>query len=189
LTGDSSHLAPGVADGLTVWFTGLPSAGKTTLARALGERIAAVGHRVELLDGDVVRTHLTRDLSFSREDRMENILRIGFVAHLLARNGVIAVCSLISPFRECRDQVRAMHDGHFVEVYVSTPVEECARRDVKGLYARQRAGTLHGLTGIDDPYEPPLNPEVVVTTSGQEPGQSIEPVWAVLPPWIKEAHR
>src|SRR5205807_9549947 len=116
---------------------------------------------VEMLDGDVARTHLTRGLGYTRDDRAENIRRIGFVAHLLARNGVVALCAVISPYRDVRDEVRALHDGRFVEVPVATPLEVCAERDVKGLFAKQRAGELAGLTGVDDPYEPPLHPEVV----------------------------
>ncbi|HEX3393106.1 MAG TPA: adenylyl-sulfate kinase [Acidimicrobiales bacterium] len=171
-------------DGVTVWFTGLPSAGKTTLARALTARLRAAGHRVEMLDGDELRTYLTADLGFSRQDRSANVLRVGYVAHLLSRNGVIVVCSLISPFRDDRDQVRALHGDRFMEVYLSTPVEVCAERDVKGLYARQRAGDLTGLTGVDDPYEPPLDPELVVPTHAQDLDASIDMVWAALPPAV-----
>lgn len=166
--------------GRTIWFTGLPSSGKTTLASAVAQRLREHGTRVELLDGDQVRTHLTRDLGFSREDRGENVRRIGFVAHLLSRNGIVAVCALISPYRADRDAVRAMHSGPFCEVHVATPVDVCAKRDVKGLYARQRAGELHGLTGIDDPYEVPLNPEVVVPTHRQTIEESVNQVWSAL---------
>jgi adenylylsulfate kinase len=169
-----------LSDGLTVWFTGLPSAGKTTLAHALEKRLLDEGHRVEVLDGDVVRTHLTKGLGFSREDRDENVRRIGFVASLLARNGVVVLCSVISPYRSARDEVRQMHDGRFFEVHVSAPVEVCAERDVKGLYARQRAGEISGLTGVDDPYEPPLAPELVVPTHTQTFEESVETVWRSL---------
>jgi len=177
------------ADGLTVWLTGLPSAGKTTLATALCDRLRAAGHRVEMLDGDVLRTYLTADLGFSREDRTQNVIRVGFVAHLLSRNGVIVVCSLISPYRDDRDQVRALHGDRFMEVYLSTPLEVCAERDVKGLYARQRAGDLTGLTGVDDPYEPPLRPEVVVPTHSQSLGESVDMVWAGLPSHVRGGAR
>ncbi len=177
------------ADGLTVWLTGLPSAGKTTLATALCERLRAAGHRVEMLDGDVLRTYLTADLGFSREDRTQNVIRVGFVAHLLSRNGVIVVCSLISPYRDDRDQVRALHGDRFMEVYLSTPLEVCAERDVKGLYARQRAGDLTGLTGVDDPYEPPLHPEVVVPTHSQSLDESVDMVWAGLPAHVRGGAR
>jgi adenylylsulfate kinase len=169
-----------LGDGLTIWLTGLPSAGKTTLAMGLAERLRQAGCRVEVLDGDVVRTHLTKDLGFSREDRAENVRRVGFVAHLLSRNGVVAVCALVSPYRAERDELRALHEGRFVEVYVSTPVEVCAERDVKGLYARQREGALRGLTGVDDPYEPPVAPEVVVPTHRQSVEESLDAIWHAI---------
>ncbi|HZN14443.1 MAG TPA: adenylyl-sulfate kinase [Acidimicrobiales bacterium] len=166
---------------MTVWLTGLPSAGKSTIARALEKRLLDEGRRVEVLDGDVVRTHLTRDLGFSRDDRDENVRRIGFVAHLLSRNGVIVLCPVIAPYRAARDEVRALHeDGRFLEVYVSTPVDVCSERDVKGLYAEQKAGNISGLTGVDDPYEPPLNPDVLVPTETQSLDESVETVWRAL---------
>jgi adenylylsulfate kinase len=168
-------------DGKTVWLTGLPSAGKSTLARALEKRLLDAGERVEVLDGDVVRTHLTADLGFSREDRDTNVRRIGFVAQLLARNGVTVLCPVIAPYRAARDEVRALHEpGTFMEVFVSTPVDICSDRDVKGLYAEQKAGNISGLTGVDDPYEPPLNPEVVVPTHTQSLEESVETVWRAL---------
>jgi adenylylsulfate kinase len=166
--------------GLTVWLTGLPSAGKTTLARGLEKRLLAAGHRVEVLDGDVVRTHLTKGLGFSREDREENVRRIGFVAHLLARNGVVVVASVISPYRGVRDELRELHAGRFFEVHVATPLDVCSARDVKGLYAKQRAGELTGLTGVDDPYEAPLRPEAVVHTENQTLEESVETLWLAL---------
>jgi len=168
-------------DGCTVWFTGLPSSGKTTLAHALGKRLVDAGFdRVEVLDGDVAREHLTKGLGFSREDRAENVRRIGWVASLLARNGVIVLASVISPYRDVRDEVRHLHDGRFVEVYVATPVDVCAERDVKGLYARQRTGEITGLTGVDDPYEAPTAAEVVVPTHEQSIEESVEQVWQAL---------
>jgi adenylylsulfate kinase len=166
----------------TVWLTGLPSAGKTTIARGLEKRLIDAGHRVEVLDGDVVRTHLTAGLGFSREDRDTNVRRIGFVANLLSRNGVVAVCSVISPFRAVRDELRELHEGRFVEVHVATPVEVCAERDVKGLYARQRAGEITGLTGVDDPYEAPLAPDVVLDTRGRSVDESVDELWLALFP-------
>jgi len=168
------------SQGRTVWLTGLPSAGKTTIARALEKRLLDEGRRVEVLDGDVVRTHLTKGLGFSREDRDENVRRIGFVANLLSRNGVTVLCSVISPYRAVRDEVRELHDGRFVEVHVSTPVEVCSERDVKGLYAKQRTGEIRGLTGVDDPYEPPLDPEVVVPTERLSVDEAAELVWQAI---------
>jgi adenylylsulfate kinase len=176
-----------LADGLTIWFTGLPSAGKTTLAHALAKRLADEGHdRVEVLDGDVAREHLTRGLGFSREDRADNVRRIGWVASLLARNGVIVLAAVISPYRDVRDEVRALHGGgpadggRFVEVHVATPIEVCTARDVKGLYAKARDGALTGLTGVDDPYEPPSAPEVVVPAHQLSIEESVELVWRAL---------
>ena len=157
--------------GFTLWFTGLSGAGKTTLAEIVERTLRRRGRQVELLDGDVVRTHLSKGLGFSREDRDINILRIGFVCRLLARNGVIAIASAISPYRETRDQVRAMCDD-FVEVYVDTPLEECRRRDVKGLYRRALTGQVSAFTGVSDPYEPPLAAEITISTIGQSPEQS-----------------
>ena len=180
MTASSDDGCTASGDGLTIWLTGLPSAGKTTLALGLADRLARAGHRVEVLDGDVVRRHLTRDLGYSRHDRAENVRRVGFVAHLLSRNGVVVVCALISPYREEREEVRALHGGRFCEVHVAAPVEVCAERDVKGLYARQRAGELSGLTGVDDPYEQPLHPDVVVPTHLQSVEESLDAIWAVI---------
>jgi adenylylsulfate kinase len=177
----SEGTPPKLEGGCTVWFTGLPSAGKTTLAHALAKRLADAGYeRVEVLDGDVAREHLTKGLGFSREDRAENVRRIGWVASLLARNGVVVLASVISPYRDVRDELRELHAGRFVEVHVATPVEVCAERDVKGLYAKQRAGEISGLTGVDDPYEPPLRPEVVIATQEQSIEESVEQLWRAL---------
>ncbi len=173
-------MALDVGHGLTVWFTGLPSSGKTTLARAVEKRLLDEGHRVEVLDGDVVRTHLTKGLGFTREDRDENVRRIGFVAHLLSRNGVIVLCSVISPYRSVRDELRELHQERFVEVHVSTGLEVCSERDVKGLYAKQRAGEISGLTGVDDPYEPPLAPEVTIPTQELTVDQATDLVVAAI---------
>jgi adenylylsulfate kinase len=166
--------------GVTVWFTGLPSSGKTTIASALERRLTAAGLAVESLDGDVVRTHLTRDLGYSRQDRDENVRRVGFVAELLSRHGVVVLCSLVSPYRAAREEVRARHLGRFFEVYVSTPASVCAERDVKGLYARARAGEVTGMTGVDDPYETPLAPELEIPAHLQTPEESVESVWNAL---------
>jgi adenylylsulfate kinase len=169
-----------MSGGKTVWLTGLPSAGKTTIARAVEKRLLDEGRKVEVLDGDVVRTHLTKGLGFSREDRDENVRRIGFVADLLSRNGVIVLASVISPYRSVREELRELHQGRFVEVYVSTPVEVCSERDVKGLYAKQRSGEISGLTGVDDPYEPPLAPEVTIPTHELSINEAVERVLEVL---------
>lgn len=166
--------------GSTIWLTGLPSSGKTTLARALQKKLLGNGYRVELLDGDVVRTQLCRDLGFSAEDRDENVRRVGFVAHLLSRNAVVAICALVSPYRAARDEVRALHGSRFFEVHVAAPAEVCSERDVKGLYAGARAGDVSAMTGHDDPYEPPLAPEVVVPTHLQSIEESLDTVWEAL---------
>jgi len=163
--------------GLTVWFTGLSSAGKTTLSRAVYERLWAMGYRVDMLDGDVVRKSLCRDLGFSKADRDENIRRIGFLAELLTRNGVIVLVSVISPYREIRDEVRG-RIGDFVEVYVNAPVEVCSQRDIKGLYRKVREGQFKGLSGVDDPYEPPLSPELECRTDRETLAESVEKVLA-----------
>ena len=154
-----------------MWFTGLSGAGKSTIAEIVIDELRARGRRVELLDGDEVREHLSRGLGFSKEDRDTNIRRIGFVASLLARNGVVAVTAAISPYRAVRDEVRGWFD-HFVEVHVATSVEECEARDVKGLYARARAGDIPEFTGVSDPYEPPLHPEIRLETAGRTPQES-----------------
>jgi adenylyl-sulfate kinase len=157
--------------GLTVWFTGLSSAGKSTISQAVHEKLWAMGYKVELLDGDVVRQHLNRGLGFSKEDRDENVRRIGFVAELLTRNGVIALVSAISPYRSIRDEIR-QKIGNFLEVYVHAPLEVCEQRDLKGIYRRARAGEMRGVTGVDDPYEPPLAAEVQCHTDRETPLES-----------------
>src|SRR2546427_3347308 len=151
--------------GFTIWFTGLSGAGKSTLSGILEGKLNARGRNVEILDGDVVRTHLSKGLGFSREDRDTNIRRIGFVAAEIVRHGGIAVCAAISPFRLTRNEVRQMVGAErFVEVFVNTPLEECERRDAKGMYAMARRGEITGWTGIDDPYEAPSHPEIVLET-------------------------
>jgi adenylyl-sulfate kinase len=152
-----------MTQGFTVWFTGLSGAGKTTLSERLAALLLERGHKVEVLDGDVVRTHLSKGLGFSREDRDTNIRRIGFVCKLLSRNGVVVLAAAISPYRAARDEVR-QEVGRFVEVFVTCPIETLVRRDVKGLYARALRGEIENFTGVSDPYEPPLQPEVVVQT-------------------------
>jgi len=154
----------GAIQGMTVWLTGLSSAGKTTLGRAVYEELAQRGYRVEMLDGDEIRRSLGKDLGFSKADRDENIRRIAFVAKLLSKHGVIVIVSAISPYRAIREEVRASI-GAFVEVYVNAPLEVCEKRDVKGLYHKVRAGEIKGFTGVDDPYEAPVAPEIECKTS------------------------
>lgn len=165
--------------GFVVWLTGLSGAGKTTIASALVPELRAQGRRVELLDGDVVRTHLSKGLGFSREDRDENVARIAFVAHLLARNGVAVVVSAISPYRAGRESARRII-GDFVEVHVAPPIEECIRRDTKGLYAKALAGEIPAFTGVSDPYEAPASPEVSVDTSVLDLRTSVARVTSTL---------
>jgi adenylylsulfate kinase len=182
-------------DGFTLWFTGLSGSGKTTIARIVGPEIERRGVLVDHLDGDVVRTHLSKGLGFSREDRDANILRIGFVSKLLTRHGAGVIVAAISPYAETRDLVRDMVSpvGNFVEVFVSTSLEECARRDVKGLYAKAFAGELKEFTGVSDPYEAPEQAEIVVDTEGRSPEESAAFVLAelerlnIIPPVLEEA--
>lgn len=150
--------------GLVLWFTGIPSSGKSTVAAAVADQLARRGLAVEILDGDAVRLQLSAGLGFSRHDRDINVRRVGYVCNLLARNGVIAIAALVSPYRAARDQVRAVCEAPFIEVLTSCPVEVAAARDPKGLYARQARGELRGLTGVDDPYEAPLQPDLVCAT-------------------------
>ena len=165
--------------GLTVWFTGLSGAGKTTISQKVYEYLSSYGCKVELLDGDVVRQTLTKGLGFSQADREENIRRIGFVAHLLTRNGVIVLVSAISPYRSIRQDVR-QQIGSFIEVYVNASLSACEQRDVKGLYRRARAGEIQQFTGIDDPYEAPLNAEIVCYTEQETIEQSVEKVMQAI---------
>jgi adenylylsulfate kinase len=165
--------------GATIWFTGLPSAGKTTIASALAARLAP--RRVEILDGDAVRPVLSPELGYSRADRDANVARIGWVASRLARNGVLVLASVVSPFADARDGVRALHeDVRFLEIHVATSVDVCAQRDVKGLYARQRGGDLAGLTGIDGEYEAPLDPELRLDTAGRSVDGVVDELIALL---------
>ena len=162
-----------------MWFTGLSGSGKTTITKALEPELKARGCKVEILDGDVVRTNLSKGLGFTQEDRDTNIRRIGFVAHLLSRNGVVAITAAISPYRAIRDEIRAM-EPNFVEVYVIAPLEVCEGRDVKGLYAKARAGEIKGFTGIDDPYEEPVNPEIICYTERESVEESVKKVLTKL---------
>jgi len=158
--------------GFTLWFTGLSGAGKTTIAEIVERELRERFGRVEVLDGDIVRTNLSKGLGFSREDRDTNILRIGFVADLLTRNGVGVIVSAISPFKEARDQVRRNIGEDFIEIFVDAPLEVCAERDVKGLYKKAFAGEIEQFTGVSDPYEPPSAPELHIKTDEEEPHES-----------------
>jgi adenylyl-sulfate kinase len=169
--------------GFVLWLTGLSGAGKSTLAAKLGPALAERGHRVELLDGDEVRTNLCQGLGFSRADRDTNIARIGYVAGKLAAHGVAVLVAAISPYRQARDRVRAEVD-HFVEVHVAAPVATCAQRDVKGLYAKALAGEIAHFTGVSDPYEPPLAPELTLHTDTETVDQSVHQVLT----WLETHH-
>ena len=161
--------------GLTVWFTGLSSSGKTTISQAVREKLLHGGHKVEWLDGDAVRQHISKGLGYSKEDRDENIRRIGFVAELLTRNGVIVLVSAISPYRAVRDEMR-VRIGNFLEVYVEAPLEVCQQRDINGIYRRALSGEIQHVTGMDDPYEPPLSPDVVCHTGRETRDESVAKV-------------
>jgi adenylyl-sulfate kinase len=165
--------------GFILWFTGLSGAGKSTISSMIFDRLRARGAKVEILDGDVVRTHLSKGLGFSKEDRDTNIRRIGFVCELLSRHGVIAIGAAISPYRAIRDEIRS-RVPNFVEVYVECPLDVLIGRDAKGLYKKALAGELPQFTGVSDPYEPPLNPEVTVHTAVESPEQSADKVWEAL---------
>jgi adenylylsulfate kinase len=162
--------------GFTIWFTGLSGAGKTTISEIVAPALRERGLKIEVLDGDVVRTNLSKGLGFSKEDRDTNIRRIAFVADLLSRNGVGVITAAISPYREIRDEARQMMDGRFIEAYVKASVEVCEERDVKGLYAKARAGEIKEFTGVSDPYEPPENPELVLDTEHQSPEESAQQI-------------
>ena len=168
-----------MSKGVTILFTGLSGAGKSTVARILEKRFKKMGRKVEVLDGDVIRTNLSKGLGFSKEDRDTNIKRIGFVCQLLTRNDVVAIAAAISPYREVRDYNRSLI-GNFVEVYTKCALEECAKRDVKGLYQKAMVGEIKGFTGVDDPYEEPLHAEVVCETDKETAEQSAEKVFQKL---------
>jgi sulfate adenylyltransferase len=166
--------------GLCIWFTGLSGSGKSTTAEVLTSLLLERGRQVSLLDGDVVRTHLSKGLGFSREDRDTNILRIGYVAGEIARHGGTVICAAISPYRATRNEVRKMVGENFIEVFVDTPIEVCEQRDVKGLYARARRGQITGFTGVDDPYESPVNPEITLDTVIADPSMNAHKIVAFL---------
>ena len=161
-------------DGLTLWFTGLSGAGKSTLAEAVRDALVARGRRVEVLDGDEIRTNLSKGLGFSKEDRDTNIRRIGYVARLLSRNGVVAITAAISPYSEVRDEVRRAHEARFVEVFVDCSIDELVKRDKKGLYAKALRGEIKNFTGVSDPYEAPASPDIHVHTDRERVEESLE---------------
>ncbi|GAA5702631.1 MULTISPECIES: adenylyl-sulfate kinase [Streptomyces] len=172
-----------VTTGATIWLTGLPSAGKTTIAYELAGRLREEGHLVEVLDGDEIREFLTADLGFTRADRHTNVQRIGYLADLLARNGVKALVPVIAPYADSREAVRKRHGASgaaYLEVHVATPVEVCSQRDVKGLYAKQAAGEISGLTGVDDPYEAPASPDLRIESHTQTVQESAAALHALL---------
>lgn len=168
-------IAPITHQGFVLWFTGLSGAGKSTVSTPVAEKLKAAGCKVEVLDGDVVRTNLSKELGFSREDRDINVLRIGFVCELLSRNGVIAITAAISPYRDIRDRIRST-THNFIEIFVDCPLEECARRDVKGLYEKAMKGEIPQFTGVSDPYEPPVDPQIVLKTRDETVEESVEKV-------------
>jgi len=168
-------------DGFCLWFTGFSGAGKSTIANIVAGELRARGHNVELLDGDEVRENLSKGLGFSKEDRDTNVRRIGWVARVLARNGVVAITAAISPYRALRDEMRSQI-VNFVEVHVATTLEDCEARDVKGLYAKARSGEIPEFTGVSDPYEAPLDPEVRLVTAGRTPQESA----AELLTWLEQ---
>jgi adenylyl-sulfate kinase len=168
-----------MSKGFTLWFTGLSGAGKSTLATLLEQDLRARGRKVEVLDGDVVRTHLSKGLGFSKADRDANIRRIGWVCQVLSRNDVVAIAAAISPYREVRDELRQMI-GDFVEVYVDCPLDVLVERDTKGLYKRALAGEIGQFTGVSDPYEPPLAPEITIYSDRETPKHSAARIVARL---------
>ena len=169
--------------GLTVWLAGLSSAGKSTLANTVAAEVEVRGYRTETLDGDVIRQHLWPDLGFSKEDRDKNVARIGFVAELLNRHGVIVFVAAVSPYRAARDEVRR-RIGSFLEIYVNTPLEVCQARDTRGIYQRARAGEIRNVTGLDDPYEPPLAPEVECCTDRETLAESAAKILTAIENWF-----
>jgi adenylyl-sulfate kinase len=166
--------------GFTIWFTGLSGSGKTTVSRLVEKELRVRGCKVEVLDGDLVRENLSKGLGFSKEDRDTNIRRIGFVCELLTRNDVVAIAAAISPYRAIRDENRTRVGGRFVEVYAKCPLDVLAERDVKGLYKKALRGEIKNFTGVDDPYEPPLGPEVIFESDKETPEQSAAKVMSKL---------
>jgi adenylylsulfate kinase len=166
---------------MTLWFTGLPGAGKSTLAKGVAEKLLDCGVRVEVLDGDVIRQVLSSNLGYNKQDRDVNIRRIGFLSHLLSRNGIVAIVAAISPYRAIREEVRRNHGGIlFVEIFVDCPLEVLVGRDTKGLYQRALRGEIQNFTGVSDPYETPENPEIIVHTDRQTPDESVSQIFEAL---------
>lgn len=171
--------------GATIWLTGLSGAGKSTIAEALATELAERGRRVQILDGDELRTNLSAGLGFSRTDRNAHVTRVGFVAELLARHGVVSLVPVIAPYADAREAVRRHHEEHetpYHEVYVATSLRECRRRDVKGLYAKAAAGELTAMTGIDDPYEPPQQPDLTIDTEQVHVTEAVSVIGTLLMP-------
>ncbi len=190
LTNQTETLLPENHRGICIWFTGLSGAGKTTTAETLTRIIESYQRPVTLLDGDVVRTLLSRGLGFSKEDRDVNIRRIGFVAAAIVEHGGIVICATVSPYRSTREEVREMMGpDQFVEIFVDTPLEICRQRDPKGLYARARRGEIRGLTGIDDPYEPPETPEIVLDTIALSPMENARLILEFIRGWLGRKNR
>lgn len=165
--------------GVTLWFTGLSGSGKTTIAKEVEKQLKEQGYKVERLDGDEVREYLCRDLGFSKEDRDENIRRVSYVAKLLTKNDIITLCCFVSPYRKAREEARKLI-GEFIEIFVNAPLEVCEERDVKGLYAKARAGEIEKFTGISDPYEPPEKPEIIINSNLEPVVVSAEKVMSFL---------
>lgn len=169
-----------VRKGFVIWLTGLPCSGKTTIGKNLFDFFKSRGYNVELIDGDVIRQYISKGLGFSREDRFENIRRVSFLANILSRNGVITVVAVISPYREMRKMARDMVESDFIEVFVNAPIEVCKQRDVKGMYSKAEKGEIKGFTGVDDPYEPPENPDVECKTDIESVEESVKKVIDLL---------
>jgi len=166
--------------GFVIWLTGLPCSGKTTIGKNLFDFFKTRGYKVELIDGDIIRQYISKGLGFSREDRFENIRRVSFLANILSRNGVIAIVAVISPYREMRKMARDMVETDFIEVFVNAPVDVCKQRDVKGMYKKAEKGEIKGFTGVDDPYEPPENPDVECRTDVESVEQSVRKIIDLL---------
>jgi adenylylsulfate kinase len=166
--------------GVTLWFTGLPCSGKTTIAELVKTELERQGLPVELLDGDEIRKHFSAGVGFSREDRSNHLKRVAYLCHLLSKHGVVVLASFVSPYRENRDYARQLIGDRFAEIFVDTPLEECIRRDVKGMYKKALAGAIKEFTGISDPYEPPLKAELILKTAKESPQQSAQQVLETL---------